>query len=406
MAAITGTDDGTIGYAVQGTDTAGTTQKAPDGKQDFAGVSGHSTNWYGVRAGSTGGVGVFGASSTNTGVFGKNGAGSGIVQVVGGVVGDTDNGCGVLGQSLTSDGVRGVNNGNGAAIRGICQTTGGLAGKFDGSVLVLGGLSAGSTVQGTNGAGSGIVTQFGGGVKGDSDNGWGVIGTSWTYDGVRGENNGNGAAIRGVCHSSGGNAGVFEGNVVVIGNTTVGATLSAATASVSLGLSVGQNLQGNTARFAGDVSVGGTLQVTTDIILAGADCAEEFDLAGNGGAEPGSVMVIDGETAGLAACSRAYDTCAAGVVSGAGSFRPGVTLGRVAEASCQRAAIALVGKVFCKVTAANGSIRVGDLLTTSAEAGHAMRVSDVARATGAIIGKALGRLEGGTGLIPILIALQ
>ena len=396
MSAITGTDNGTVGYAVQGTDSATPSQTAPDGKQDFAGVSGQSTNWYGVRAASTSGIGVFGASSTNTGVFGKNGAGSGLGLVVGGVVGDTDNGCGVLGQSWTSDGVRGVNNGNGAAIRGICQSAGGLAGKFDGNVQVLGGLSAGSTVQGNNGAGSGIATQYGGGVKGDSDNGWGVIGTSLTYDGIRGENNGNGAAVRGVCHSTGGNAGVFQGNVVVIGNS-----------NFSNNVSIGGTFQADSnGSFAGNVTIGGTLQVTTDIILAGADCAEEFDLAGSGGAEPGSVMVIDGETGALTACWRPYDTCAAGVVSGAGTFRPGVTLGRIAEATCERAAIALVGKVFCKVTAANGSIRVGDLLTTSELAGHAMRVSDLTQATGAIIGKALGKLDGATGLIPILIALQ
>jgi len=46
----------------------------------------------------------------------------------------------------------------------------------------------------------------------------------------------------------------------------------------------------------------------------------------------------------------------------------------------------------------------GDLLTTSATQGHAMRVSDRSRALGAIIGKALAALDAGSGLIPILVS--
>jgi hypothetical protein len=49
---------------------------------------------------------------------------------------------------------------------------------------------------------------------------------------------------------------------------------------------------------------------------------------------------------------------------------------------------------------------VGDLLTTSPTAGHAMKADDTGRAFGAVIGKALAPMENGTGLIPILIALQ
>ena len=62
------------------------------------------------------------------------------------------------------------------------------------------------------------------------------------------------------------------------------------------------------------------------------------------------------------------------------------------------------GKAFCKVDAAFGKIMAGDLLTTSATQGHAMRVSDRSRALGAIIGKALAALDAGSGLIPILVS--
>ena len=65
-----------------------------------------------------------------------------------------------------------------------------------------------------------------------------------------------------------------------------------------------------------------------------------------------------------------------------------------------------MGKVFCKVDAQFGAIAVGDLLTTSATPGHAMKTSDPLKAFGAVIGKALRPLADGKGLIPILIALQ
>ena len=53
-----------------------------------------------------------------------------------------------------------------------------------------------------------------------------------------------------------------------------------------------------------------------------------------------------------------------------------------------------------------GTIKVGDLLTTSPTRGHAMGTNDAIKAFGAVIGKALRPLIDGKGLIPILIALQ
>ena len=66
----------------------------------------------------------------------------------------------------------------------------------------------------------------------------------------------------------------------------------------------------------------------------------------------------------------------------------------------------LMGKVYCKVDASPDPILVGDLLTTSYTAGHAMKASDTGKAFGAIIAKALASLSGGRGLIPILVTLQ
>jgi hypothetical protein len=62
--------------------------------------------------------------------------------------------------------------------------------------------------------------------------------------------------------------------------------------------------------------------------------------------------------------------------------------------------------VFCRVDASYGPIDVGDLLTTSPTEGHAMRASDPSRSFGATLGKALDCWSSGTGLVPILVALQ
>jgi len=139
-----------------------------------------------------------------------------------------------------------------------------------------------------------------------------------------------------------------------------------------------------------------------DIILQNADCAEDFDVGEL--AEPGSTMVV-GEDGKLRQSSEAYDRGVVGVVSGLGDLRPGIVLGRKPSAS-QRLALAIVGKVYCKVDATPQPIQAGDLLTTSTRIGHAMKASDPARAFGAVFGKALGPQHDGVGIIPVLVALQ
>src|SRR5262249_36162773 len=119
---------------------------------------------------------------------------------------------------------------------------------------------------------------------------------------------------------------------------------------------------------------------------------------------PGSVVVIDSVGA-LRQSDKPYDKRVAGVISGAGDFKPGIILGRqhVRE---NRMPVALLGKVYCKVDASREPIEVGDLLTTSPVPGHAMRAADPMKAFGAVIGKALSALKSGRGLIPVLVALQ
>jgi hypothetical protein len=153
----------------------------------------------------------------------------------------------------------------------------------------------------------------------------------------------------------------------------------------------------------------GDVQVTGDIVLinspASGDVAEDFDVEDEPeSSEPGTVLVIDVDGR-LSASSQPYDTRVAGVVSGAGQLRPALVLQRI-YSTTPRCPVALVGKAYCKVDAGCGPISAGDLLTTSATVGHAMRVSDLPRATGSILGKALAPFAHGRGVIPILVGLR
>jgi hypothetical protein len=183
--------------------------------------------------------------------------------------------------------------------------------------------------------------------------------------------------------------------------------LDAAQANIWLG---GNGADGDLAIFSntGDNKTAGNASIHLngqdgDIILRNADCAEEFDSAAPA-PEPGSVMSLD-ELGRLQPSRTAYDKRVAGVVSGAGDYSPGILLDRQ-QSMTPRAAVALAGKTYCKVDAQYGAIEVGDLLTTSPTPGHAMKASDLTRSFGAVIGKALRPLASGTGLIPVLVALQ
>jgi len=148
----------------------------------------------------------------------------------------------------------------------------------------------------------------------------------------------------------------------------------------------------------------GDVEVTGDIRLANADCAEDFDIAEAESIEPGTVMVL-GEEGVLHQSQQAYDKRVAGVVSGAGGYKPALILDKQ-QLQSNRKPVALLGKAYCKVDAQYASIEIGDLLTTSPLPGHAMKADDPFKAFGAVIGKALRPLKEGRGLIPILIALQ
>ena len=128
---------------------------------------------------------------------------------------------------------------------------------------------------------------------------------------------------------------------------------------------------------------------------------------GGRGIEPGSVVSIDPASPGdLCLSSSAYDRRVAGIISGAGGVKPGMLMGQRGTEADGQHPVALTGRVYCKVDASYGAIEPGDLLTTSPTTGHAMMVTDHAKATGAILGKAMTSLDSGRGLVLVLVSLQ
>jgi len=91
----------------------------------------------------------------------------------------------------------------------------------------------------------------------------------------------------------------------------------------------------------------------------------------------------------------------------AGMAAPAATLDRSRVADHQMGDMVTLGAYsFCKVDADIAPIEPGDLLTTSPTKGHAQKVLDHTKASGAILGKALGSLKKGKGKIPVLVSFH
>lgn len=141
--------------------------------------------------------------------------------------------------------------------------------------------------------------------------------------------------------------------------------------------------------------------------VGGADFAESVSAAGSKTQyEPGDVLVIDTNSDRQFSLSTvAYSTLVAGIYS----TKPGIVGARHGSEDpklVDEIPMAMVGIVPCKVSAENGPIGRGDILVTSSTQGYAMRGTDNARLSGAIIGKALQSLSEGKGKIEILVTLR
>jgi hypothetical protein len=291
-----------------------------------------------------------------------------------GVLGQSAAQAGVYGSSKSGDGVDGTSD-SGVGVRGTSNSQSGVAGQSKSADGVWG-----------EGGDNGVYG------KTSNDKGSGVYGINW------GKGPGVTAASQygpslSATGYNGNPAAQLDGDVKVTGD--VSATTLTSTGAITAG----------SVTTKGDISAA-NVKVTGDVILlnsGGADCAEDFDLrAGDEKATPGTVLIIS-DSGALTVSTEEYDSRIAGVISGAGDLRPAIVLNRI-DSKQSRAAVALIGRTYCKVDATFAPIRPGDLLTTSPTAGHAMKVLDRTRAVGAILGKALDGIETGCGLIQILVS--
>ena len=230
-------------------------------------------------------------------------------------------------------------------------------------------------MQGVNESGDGVIGTGRRGVVGLSDTYQGVYGKSRDNAGVVGESdklhgvfgschNPNGGGVYGTNDAGGyGVEGFSQSGRGIWGHSrtgggVVGETTSPAVAAVAgfnnnptgTGAAIYGEKQGNVGHagyFKGNVHITGDLATDGDIVLTNADCAEEFDIAELSGPEPGTVMVLGSEGA-LRRSEQVYDKRVAGVISGAGDYRPGIVLDKQ-RSKGNRVAVALLGKVFCKV---------------------------------------------------------
>jgi hypothetical protein len=166
------------------------------------------------------------------------------------------------------------------------------------------------------------------------------------------------------------------------------------------------DVTGKIRATTGFVFPDGSTQLTAfNPTICGGDYAESVDVAGTRASyEPGDVLVIDPKTPGkFLKANLAYSTLVAGIYS----TKPG-TVGRrqTAAKSPDEVPMAVVGIVPTKVSAENGPIHAGDLLVASSTLGRAMKGTDRGKMLGAVVGKALGNLDSGTGVIEVLVTLQ
>jgi hypothetical protein len=184
---------------------------------------------------------------------------------------------------------------------------------------------------------------------------------------------------------------------VGIGTTTPGASLE-----------VNGNVKLTQGSGASMTFPDGTVQSTAwNGTLPGGDYAESIDVQGDRTTyEPGDVIVIDPSAPGkFAKSEKAYSKLVAGVFS----TKPGLVGRRATTARLDKEAevpMAMMGIVPTKVSSENGAIEPGDLLVSASTPGYAMKGTDSARLTGAVIGKALAPLKSDSGVIEVLISLQ
>lgn len=174
----------------------------------------------------------------------------------------------------------------------------------------------------------------------------------------------------------------------------------------------------------------GSLQLDGSVSSPAADLAEYYPVAGD--VEPGDVVAFADRGLALERARSSVGPRLAGVVSSRPAFAMGLSYSLESETGVppeafgaqesadavrsedvpdpavvheievnRRAPLALSGRVPCKVSAENGPIRPGDLLTVASVPGHAAK----ATTAGPVVGTALEAHEWGEGRILVLANL-
>ncbi len=378
---VYGLSDSTSGYGVYGQGNTGVYgYTSSDNGYAVRGFATAGSGTYGVygSSSSTSGYGVYG-SSQGTGVYGT-GSTTGTVGIATAAIGDayglyghatalSGYAYGVYGQSDSEDlgiGVFGHTN----SLSGISY---GVYGQSDSS--------DGRGVSGYASADSGYTT----GVWGTSDSedfGRGVFGTGHT-------------GVYGSSHSRTGAGGSFHASIF----GGVGVVADSASGNIIEGF-------GNYGDRKFYITNEGAVYADLYFNGGGADFAEM--LPAEEALQPGDLLAI-GPDGKLVKTTSAYQSSVAGVYSTQPGFVGGAADG---QDTTGKIPLAVVGVVPMKVTAENGAIQPGDLLTASDTPGHAMKASPITVSgvtfypSGVVVGKALEGLADGTGLISVLVTLQ
>jgi hypothetical protein len=250
------------------------------------------------------------------------------------------------------------------------------------------------------------------GYKDASSATWGVYTPNSSYVGSNFQVEGL-LTANGKIRAIGDFGGAYAGTAIVAENTNAGGiAVWAQTSGSDATVVVGQNGSGDMIRGFQSGSLefrvlnDGSVVTPVLQITGGSDLAEPFQVQDEENVLAGSLLVIDENNPGkLKLSSHEYDRRVAGVVSGAGGVKPGLTLNQKGVFE-EGKNLALSGKAYAMADVSNGPILPGDLLTTSSQAGHAMKATDRNRSHGAIIGKAMTSLDEGTGLVLVLVNLQ
>ena len=320
-----------------------------------------------VYASSANGYGVYGSSPNNVGVWG-----------------DTTNSIGVVGKATAT-------TGNTTGVWGEMASSGTYARAVVGWATKTTGVNYGVWGESLSATGTGVYGQAhsGGCISGVNGTCRGVFGTSNSGNGVLGRTN-TGVAV--FADASGAGTAVYAnaqgtGTAVSIFSTGTGDLINATTFGLPL----------NNLRFR--VTNAGNVTADSGFTTPAADMAEMLPAAA--GLEAGDVLVI-GADGQLALSTVANQPTVVGVYS----TKPGFVGGGGDDADLTgKVPLAVTGIVPVKVSTENGAIQPGDLLVASSTPGYAMR-APANPAPGTVIGKALGTLDSGTGLVSMLIMLR